>query len=396
MMSNQESMFTPPEQSGQQQERMHNTDPREQAGSAQQHYYEPQPSVNPYAEDYHGQYQESQAYEDGYRGYSGPYTQHEQGEKLRPKQPAFQGQRRTWLIILIVFVLVVSGGMGSLLSALAGMLSSIVGIVIVIAVIAAVSTRPVPLPTRTFDVSEQPVLRIHNDAGNVRIWRGQAEKIEVRGTKYVSRLFGENATTPLEYTQVDNGLNVDVKHWSSNSLFNVFSVTLDVYVPESCTVQIDSNAGSLNISGIKGQVRARTNAGTVMVEQAVLAPGSELKTNAGTITMREATLGERTDVHTNAGTIHAERTLLQGRVTLLTDAGTIHFDGTLDPRGNYRMKTSAGTIHVVLPSNSSFILNARTSMGSVTNEFGGTAVGAEPQAQLDLSSDLGTIHVQRR
>jgi hypothetical protein len=396
----------PPEQSGESSEQQYhaNAEPHEQPYASypqqgQQHY-----------QTYQEQSPSSNTYENGYRGYSyggenpqgqpydGPYRQQFQ-EKLRPHTERMTKQQRNFVILIILLLACASGTMGTLFNAISGAISGGFGILIVGFIIyVALATREVQLPTRTFTVTENPTLRIHNDAGSVRFWRGENNKVEIRATKHVSRVFENNGSTetPVEYNQNGNAIAVNVLHWSSKNFFNVFRVTMDVYLPEHCEIRAESNAGSFTITGLDGHVNARTNAGTIRVEQSNLGPGSDLRTNAGTLNIQQSTIQRGTTIHTNAGTVHVEQTALKGGASLSTNAGTVYFDGTIEPGGDYQLKSNAGTIHVALPANSSFTLSAQTNMGTITNEFGSDIVGPDPKARLNLRTDMGTIHVERR
>src|SRR5207248_3596258 len=197
-------------------------------------------------------------------------------------------------------------------------------------------------------------------------------------------------------TQYSNSISINVKHWSFLRFFNIGYVNMDIHLPGSSDIQLQCNAGTLDITGISGRVNASTNAGTVMVATSQLANGSYLHTNAGTITIRRSTLNGETRGHTNAGTISIVESALQGNTVFTTDAGTIHFDGSLAPNSDSLFKTNVGTIDAFLPSDSSFALTAHTSLGSVRNDFHGNLVGHGPYARLNLESQLGTISVRRR
>ena len=383
-MGNQQFMSSP-EHSSQQQQQEHfynnsnnsddrNDDPREQYA---------QQSMPPGEE----------SYEEGYRGYHSPYLE---GEKLRPVPPPALPIWKIVLVILIIALVVGgAGALGSLISIIAGFLGGSFGLIVVaFIVLAAVSTRPVPLPGRTFSVVEQAELSIHTDAGNVRILRGRSDQVEVRGTYYVSKLFGEGREEPIFYTQDGNRIDVNIKHWSFLRFFNVGYVNVEVHVPATSDVQIQCNAGTLDISGVSGRVNGSTNAGTIMVASSHLADGSSLHTNAGTITIRRSTL--RGHGHTNAGTISIVESELQDNTAFTTDAGTIHFEGTLSPGGDYLFKTSAGTIDAILPSDSTFELAAHTDLGTVSNDFRSDRVGRGPYAHLKLKSSMGTVSVRKK
>jgi len=133
-----------------------------------------------------------------------------------------------------------------------------------------------------------------------------------------------------------------------------------------------------------------------MVASSQLADGSSLHTNAGTITVRQSTFNGAMRGHTNAGTISIVGSALKGNTTFTTNAGTIRFDGSLAPDNDYSFKTNAGTVDVLLPSDSSFALTAHTNLGSVSNDFRSNLVGRGPYARLNLDSQVGAISVRRR
>ena len=377
-MSNQQSMFSPEHSSQQQpQERIYNGDPREQYA---QQYPEERVTGN---------------YEEGYQGYDAPYLG---GEKLRPAPPpTLQGWKIVLIVLIIALVVSGSGALGSLIGVIFGLLGGSFGLIIAtFVVLTAVSTRPVSLPTKTFAVAEHAELSIHNDAGNVRILRGESHRVEVRGTRYVSKIFGESGDVPIFSTQDGNNVSINVKHWSFLRFFNIGYVNLDIYVPASSDVQSQCNAGTLDISGISGRINVSTNAGTIMVASSQLADESFLHTNAGTITVRQSTFNGGMRGHTNAGTISIVESALKGNTVFTTNAGTIHFDGSLAPNSDYLFKTNAGTVDVLLPSDSSFALTAHTSLGSVHNDFPGNLVGQGPYARLNLDSQMGTVSVRRK
>ncbi len=98
--------------------------------------------------------------------------------------------------------------------------------------------------------------------------------------------------------------------------------------------------------------------------------------------------------HTKAGTINVQNVKLEGNARMETSAGTISFSGSIDPHGDYSFETHAGTIDMILPAGTAFMLDARTSLGTVTNQFGNTYTGEGPRARLHLYTHLGTISVK--
>ncbi len=348
MFSSQENEPLGPE------ERQANTDPREQH----------QGNETPPQWD-------SSSYEQGYRG----YDVHTEGEKLRPAS-SISSKQWIWIIIAVVVLLVIGG---SVLNTILGSVFFLAGLVIVGYVIWRLAfNQAVQLPVQSFEVSGQQDLIVDNPFGAIRIHRGSANAVEVRGTRYYSSLFPSRPSYPLNATQQGNQVRVEV--WNpqarrSFSLGDFGRIDLDITVPESSDVHVQSDASAITVDGIQGHAFIRTNAGTIDV--------------------KNASLASQSFVHTNAGTINVQNVKLEGNARMETNAGTISFSGSVNPGGDYSFETNAGTIDMALPAGTAFILDAKTDVGTVSNQFGNVSVGEGARATLHLRTHLGTISVKQ-
>ncbi|HLZ60893.1 MAG TPA: DUF4097 family beta strand repeat-containing protein [Ktedonosporobacter sp.] len=354
-MSQQEML--PPWEKGQPE--TYNADPREQPRE-QQAWQEGAPTQT--------------SYEAGYSGTASEWMS-SAGEKLRPSQvrptPAWQ-----WIIGAII-ILALAPVIWSVINFILGSLVLILGLAVAAIAISLFFVRTVVMPTRIFSLDGRPALVIQNPAGSIRIRSGITNNVEVTATKHISGWFANDTVETLDFVQDGNTIHIVPKsnyRWSP--LGGVRNVNLDITLPEHCDIQLHSDAGTIKIEGISGQVKGATNAGTIDVQQ--------------------ATLEGLSNLNTNAGTIHLEQTKLNGNMRFHTDAGTIHFDGEIDPRGDYRFDTNMGTVDVTLPADSSFTLMASTDLGSVSNQFASTTVGPSPHARLNLKSNLGSVTVRKR
>jgi Putative adhesin len=339
-----------------QQERQANTDPREQNDENQ---VPPQSDASA-----------DSSYEQGYRG----YDMHTEGEKLRPSA-TISSKQWIWIIVVVLGLLVLGGTI----------LDSIIGSVFILAALAGAAyviwrlafNQAVQLPMHSFEVAGRPDLIVDNPFGAIRIHRGSANIVEVRGTRYYSSLFPSRPSYPLNITQQEKHVKVEV--WSPQ-VRRAFTpgdfgrIDLDIFTPALSDVHVRSDASSITVDGINGQAIIRTN--------------------AGTIDIKNASLVNRTFVHTNAGTINVQNVNLDGGARMETNAGTISFSGSINPGDHYSFETNAGTIDMALPANTAFILDAKTDLGTVSNQFGSYSVGAGPQATLHLHTHLGTISVK--
>lgn len=352
-------MFYPQEHREQEsEERQANSDPREQYTEYQT------PPEQDYARD--------ASYERGYSGYAA-YTG---GEKLRPRMNYSQHQ---WLwIIVIVMVILISGGW--FFNFFSGLLFTLIGIAIIAYVLWRMAFKEkVELPPQSFVVNGQANLQIDNVFGAIRVHRGPVNTVEIRATRYYSSLLSFRSSYPLNITQQENQISVSSQMRQSflafsPLAFSIERVDLDITAPEASDVHIHTEAGSVAIDDIHGQASIQTNAGTIDVKNAFLLGNSS--------------------VHTNAGTINMQDVRLEGGARVETNAGTIVFRGSMQAGNRYSFETNAGTIDMALPPNAAFVLDARTDLGTLNNQFGANSVGAGEQAMLHLRTNLGTITVR--
>jgi hypothetical protein len=333
-------------------ERQANSDPREQYTEYQT------PPEQDYARD--------APYERGYSGYAATG-----GEKLRPR---VDSQQKQWLwIIAIIVVILISGGW--FFNFFSGFIFTLIGIAIIAYILWRVAfNQKVELPPQSFVVNGQANLDIDNVFGAIRVHRGPVSAVEIRATRYYSSLLPTQPSYPLDITQQENQIRISSQQIRQNFLVNPGRIDLDITAPEASDVHIHTEAGSVAIDGIRGQASIQTNAGTIDVKNAFLLGNSS--------------------AHTNAGTINMQDVRLEGGARVDTNAGTIAFRGSLQTGNHYFFETNAGTIDMALPASAAFSLDARTSLGTVTNRFGVIAAGDGPQAILHLRSNLGTITVR--
>jgi Putative adhesin len=350
-------MFSPQENEPRgAEERQANTDPREQGAEDQ---IPPEPDSSAYS-----------SYEEGYRG----YDPHMEGEKLRPSQ-SISSKQWIWIIIAVLVLLVVGG---SVINSILGSVFFLAALVFVGYVIWRLAfNQAVQLPVQSFEVSGRTDLIVDNPFGAIRIHRGSVDKVEVRGTRYYSSLFPSRPSYPLNATQQGNQVKVEV--WSPQArrtfTFGDFGrIDLEIVTPEFSDVHIRSDASAIAVDSIQGQAFIRTNAGTIDV--------------------KNASLASQSFAHTNAGTITVQNVNLEGNARMESNAGTISFAGSVKPGGHYSFETNAGTIDVALAANTAFVLDAKTDLGTVSNQFGNTGVGVGPPATLHLRTHLGTISVK--
>jgi hypothetical protein len=244
---------------------------------------------------------------------------------------------------------------------------SLVGAILGLGVgIARVFRNGVTEAPRTFTVSGSPALILTSDAGSVTVKSGSTNSIIVQATKYAG--FGGNSNdVQVNYSQSGSTVNVTFHRSGAFNFFNAINVDFTITVPSSTNLQVTTSAGSINVSGVSGEMSLISNAGTIGATSASLTGSSTFKTNAG----------------------------------------SINFNGSIGTTGTYDFETNAGSIDMTLPGTTSFHVNATTDAGSINTSFpvsvnrsgdGATVnndVGSAPQATLTLKTNAGSINLNK-
>ena len=183
--------------------------------------------------------------------------------------------------------------------------------------------------THIYTVSALPTLVLNDDNGTVTIHTGGANsQVTVQAIKHF-QAFGGSAPA-VQYSHDGNTINATVQNQSNNFLsFGSNNVDLNVTVPANANLQIHTETGSIDVSGVSGTMSLSTTTGSISANQGVLS----------------------------------------GQSTLQTNEGSINFDGSIAPSGNYQFSSDSGSVDVTLPASSSFHVDATTNRGSIDSDF---------------------------
>ncbi len=216
----------------------------------------------------------------------------------------------------------------------------------------------------TFAVGEYPTVTINNYAGNIHVRAGAYGSVSIKATIQPDH---SDDAPQVTWHCVDRKHVIVQVSTPTSVLGKTSFVNFDVYVPTTVDLDLHTNAGSIDVYNVRGQVK----------------------------------------LHSHAGSISAAQTTLTGNASFQTNAGAITFAGTLIAEASYRFQTNAGPVDLTLPANSAFHVDAKTDVGSLAVDFPGVSVfqqfigkeahgdvGAYPRAQLSLLSNVGSIALQ--
>lgn len=222
--------------------------------------------------------------------------------------------------------------------------------------------------TRRFSIDEHPRIVVNNEVGTIHIKANKDAKSVTFQTKRHSRRIGKSANeswVSYEHLKEENEIRADVERVYSSDTNLPQSIDFHITVPHNVDVELNTNAGDIWVTSIDGQLSLQNNIGSIYVRGGLLNGNSVLKTNLG----------------------------------------SINFHKALDPSGSYQFATETGSVHVILPDDTPFELDASTQFGNITtvvpnmkmayrtsNEVHGDA-GIPPRSSLKLSSVTGSVSV---
>lgn len=272
-----------------------------------------------------------------------------------PYAPPSYTQRRShwpWIVLIIVLLVVfVVGGALFLASSLGYTFGS-------------TSTT-----TQHYTVGANPTIVLNNDTGSIHVRAGASSSdVTIQATRHTG-WWGNANDVNVTYTQDREGntVSVNVERPGNGSPFGSASVDFDLTVPGTAVLQLKTNMGNIDVSGVSGQMVLTSNTGSVQASGGTLSGHSQLITNTGSVT----------------------------------------FSGSFSQTGTYQLQTNTGSVNVTIPGTSVFHVDASTDTGSINTNFPGVTiqhhqfmgadvhsdVGSAPQATITLTTNTGSINL---
>jgi len=222
--------------------------------------------------------------------------------------------------------------------------------------------------TRHFSVSEHPHIVVNNEVGTIHIKANKTTNSVTFQTKRHSKRFGKTTNESwisYEQSKEGNEIRADAERVYAPGTNLPQSIDFIITVPYNTDLEINTNVGDIWVTGICGQLSLLSDIGSIYVKEGFLSGNSLLKTNLGSVNFHEA----------------------------------------IDPMGSFQLATQTGSVHVIVPDDTPFELDASTNFGNITtvvpdmkmayrtsSEVHGDA-GVPPRASLKLSSITGSVSV---
>ena len=237
---------------------------------------------------------------------------------------------------------------------------------------------------RTLTVNGPVTLHISTGSGSIHVSPGSDNQVHIVGhVKGNSSWWGGSSDEAVArvadnppINQAGNIITVGEQHNDDNGRH--VNIDYEVTTPANTMLVAESGSGDLQLSNLKGTVRAHTGSGSINADK--LGAGSRLETGSGSI---EATnLMGSTTLETGSGEVRAQL-LSAGDVVASTGSGSIKLEnvqgavkaetgsGSLDiggqPTSPWKLETGSGDITMRV-GNAHFTLDAETGSGSVKSD----------------------------
>jgi DUF4097 and DUF4098 domain-containing protein YvlB len=284
---------------------------------------------------------------------------------------------------------------------------------------------------RTLKVSGPVDLSVASGSGSINVVPAADGSVRVIGTLHANRWgsaarrrssMGDletrvrriEAQPPIE--QAGNTITIGKRaRGDDDDLYDNISISYELYVPASTTLNANTGSGSVTVGALRGPVTASSGSGSVEIG----ATGGPVKATTGSGSIRVDGAKERVDAHSGSGSItlrniagsttaHAssgsidlEQTAaglvqltsssgrikawgVRGGLKAHSSSGSISVQGT--PTEPWDLNASSGSIHLNLPSDAAFTLRANTGSGSINVDH-----PVQVQGRIDRHSLQGTV-----
>jgi len=264
--------------------------------------------------------------------------------------------------------------------------------------------------SQTFTVGAKGAFDLTGISGDVRVTGGGGSQIRVEATKRVRHRDSDEASRLLkelrvEMTQVGDRVEVRTIYSRRISGGRGLSASVDfvVTVPAGTSVAVKSISGDVDVTSVRGEVRAETVSGNVDVADSPNV--AQAKTISGNVTARDIGSANTMSLQTVSGRVVASglkvRALDAGsvsgdvritgvqieRIEAKSISGNIHFDAPLSKGGRYEFTSHSGDVRITLPGATGFELDANTFSGSVRSELPVTLRGTGRDDRDDRRRD---------
>jgi hypothetical protein len=210
------------------------------------------------------------------------------------------------------------------------------------------------------DIAPGGNVNVVNAAGSVTLHSAPGRQVIVSYTTYSGKI------------EVDQNANRQRVEFRTHALAgqkptaDESRVDYDIAVPSGISVNVNTVSAPITADGLSGDMTLSSESGQMTIRNAAKA-----HVHARTITAPVSLSNvnnTQVEIQSSSGTVKMEN-VAGPRVAVGTGSGNIEYHGDCSGGGDYVLTTHSGAIDMVLPPTASVDLTARSTKGSVENEF---------------------------
>jgi len=243
---------------------------------------------------------------------------------------------------------------------------------------------------QTLSVDGPLLLDVSTGSGSIEISAGNSQRVEITGHIKVGAgsflgVFGRSSGEKQELVDrleneppislVDGRLKVG--HLKGTEFKRNVSISYEITVPAGTEVVSHTGSGAMTISGVAGPVEAKTGSGSITLTDI----GDSVNARSGSGAIRADNIAGAFEAHTGSGSVRLTQvapgdvevtagsgsSVLHGVVGALrvkAGSGRVEVDGRQE--GVWNIDTGSGSVHIRLPGDAAFELDAHTGSGGIT------------------------------
>jgi Putative adhesin len=211
---------------------------------------------------------------------------------------------------------------------------------------------------------QEPHVRLTNAAGQVRVEGVEGSNtVEYEATRYAA------GSDPAAAKQQASEVHVDITREDSRITIKTegggdTGADYALRIPAGASVEVESEAGDVEISGLTGNVKAGAEAGDVTVND--VGGGVKIEAPKGDVTVANVNTDTGgAELEVGAGDVALEDLIL-GTLEANVEAGSVTLSGRFS--GDGRVSVETGDIIARLPAEDTRDLTLQTRVGSVLRE----------------------------
>ena len=208
---------------------------------------------------------------------------------------------------------------------------------------------------------------ILNSAGSLSLANQKGSVTVKPSTGRQVVITADHNSDKVEVDSSQNGSRINVRtHNLGKASGEELRVDYEIQVPADTSVSIDSEGGQIHVENLHSNVNVESEDGDVDV-RGVNNGTVQVQSVSGRVVLTDLHQ-TRVQVTSTGGNVQLS-SVFGPNVTVKSTSGNIRYDGDFLGGGTYLLTNHSGDIEVMIPSNASVDLTARSVKGKVENDF---------------------------